>query len=134
MAINSHHQPHPPFSDVSPAAGAAGVWATASGISSPDSDDASPDGSVLNSLVASFQEISPPLKLWVTVSPLTVGSPVGTPSSPVAPPSLAQAALIGPRTTMAPVSGVQKMTGLSGALKALTRLFGTPPSASAAIG
>ena len=39
-----------------------------------------------------------------------------------------------PRTTIAPVSGVQKITGLSGALNALTRLLGAPPSDSAPIG
>ena len=89
---------------------------------------------VLNSLVAWFQEISPPLKVWVTVSPDTLCSPVGAPSVPVAPPSLSQAALMAPRTTIAPVSGVQKITGASGALKELMRLLGTPPSDSVPTG
>ena len=105
-----------------------------SGISRPESEAARSAGFELNSLVALFQEISPPLNAWVAVSPFTVCSPVGTPSDPVAPPSFAHAALMAPRTTMAPLSGVQKITGLSAALKELTRLFGTPPSTSVPTG
>ena len=129
--IASHHSLKP---DPLPEAPLAGVSDTAVGNSRPDSVDASSAGSVLNSLVAWFHEIWPPLKFWVTVSPSTVSSAVGTPSVPVAPPSFAHAVLMAPRTTMAPLSGVQKMTGLSAALKALTRLLGTPPSDSVPIG
>ena len=54
---------------------------------------------------------------------------------PADPPSLSQAALMAPRTTQAPVSGVQKITGLSLPLKVLTRLSGpTRPAASSMVG
>ena len=131
---SNHHARNPLVPEAALVAGAAGVWDVALGGSRPDSDDARSAGWVLNSLVASFHEISPPLKVWLTVSPDTVCSPVGAPKVPVAPPSLAQAALIAPRTTIAPVSGVQKITGLSGALNELIRLLGTPPSDSVPIG
>ena len=131
---SSHHEFHPPLPAVSLAIGPVGACATVSGNSSPDSDEARSPGVVLNFSVAWFQEISPPLKPWVIVSPETVGSPVGAPRVPVAPPSSAQAALIAPRTTIAPVSGVQNITGLSGALKKLMRLLGSPPSDSVPTG
>ena len=48
---------------------------------------------------------------------------------------MSQAALIAPRTTHAPVSGVQKMAGLSLALNVLTRLSGpSRPVTSSMVG
>ncbi len=131
---SSHHEFQPRFPAVSPDGGPVGACATASGSSNPDSVDARSAGEVVNFPAARFQEISPPLKLWVISSPETVCSPVGMPSAPVAPPSSAHAALIAPRTTIAPVSGVQKITGLSAALKELVRPLGTPPSDSVPTG
>ena len=133
MITSSHHQCQvralPDLPEAVP-----GPCGPPAGTSTPDSDDARSAGLVLKAPDALSQEISPLANFWVTVSPSTDCSPVGTPSLPVAPPSLSQAALIAPRTTTAPVSGVQKITGLSGALNVLTRLFGAPPSASAAFG
>ena len=67
MIANHHQRKPPPFSD--PPGSGGGVWATASGISRPDSEAARSAGLELNSLVALFQESSPPLNVWVTVSP-----------------------------------------------------------------
>ena len=61
--IASHHQCQPdPSLDVPPEE-SAGVWPTPSGSSSPDNSDTRSAGLVLNSLVALFQEISPPLNV-----------------------------------------------------------------------
>ena len=60
---------------------------------------------------------------------MNTSSSVGTPKDPAEPPSLSHAALIAPRTTWAPVSGVQKMTGLSAALNVVLRLSGGPARA-----
>ena len=62
-------------------------------------------------------------------SPSYVSSATGTPSVPAEPPSLSQAMFIAPRTTQAPVSGVQKMAGLSAALNVLTLLSDPPDRA-----
>ena len=74
------------------------------------------------------------MNFWVTTSPRYASSSAGTPSLPAEPPSLSQAALIGPRTTRAPVSGVQKMTGLSAALNVVLRLPGARPAPSSMVG
>ena len=65
---------------------------------------------------------------------MKTSSSVGTPNGPAEPPSLSHAALIAPRTTWAPVSGVQKMTGLSAALKVVLRLPGALPGPSSIVG
>ncbi|CNJ20852.1 Uncharacterised protein [Mycobacterium tuberculosis] len=57
-------------------------------------------------------------------SPSNVSSPTGAPSTPPELPSRSQAALRAPRTTKAPWSGVQKITGLSLAEKVAARLSG----------
>ena len=112
------------------------------GTSSPARLSARPGGSEVKVLVLLFQDSWPRLNFWLTMSPSYRSSSTGTPSWPAEPPSLSQAALIAPRTAQAPVSGVQKMAGLSLALKVLTRLreltspgttsmFGNPRSLSA---
>ena len=47
---------------------------------------------------------------------------------------MSHAALIGPRTTRAPVAGVKKMTGLSVALNVVLRLSGARPGPSSMVG
>ena len=89
---------------------------------------------MVKALVLRFHEISPPVNFWVTTSPLVVSSSLGTPSAPAEPPSASQAWLMAPRTTRAPVSGVQKMTGLSGALKVELRLLAARPGPSSMVG
>ena len=74
------------------------------------------------------------MNFCVTTSPRYVSSSAGTPSGPAEPPSLSHAALIGPRTTRAPVAGVQKITGLSAALNVVLRLSGARPAPSSMVG
>src|SRR5262245_59491350 len=108
MMISNHHQCQvKPLSDfgAEPACGPVPL-----GTCSPASCPASSGGLVVNLLLALFQDSSPPVNFWVTVSPLTLCSAVGAPSLPPPPPSFAHAALIAPRTTIAPLSGVQKIT------------------------
>ncbi len=70
MITSSHHQCQlNPLPDLPSAAGAPG--AVPLGTSIPDSDPASSGGLVLKELVALLNEISPPLKVCVTVSPST---------------------------------------------------------------
>ncbi len=111
------------------ACGACGV-----GTCRPPSDSARLAGSLVNELFLASQVNWPPVNFWVTLSPSVLWSATGTPSAPVAPPSLSHAAFIAPRTITAPWSAVAKMTGLSCAAKELIRLSGTPPSASGALG
>src|SRR6185312_16267747 len=131
---SNHHQwagsqPVPPPGDAEPA----GIFWP--GTCRPDNAVARFAGSVVKVFFALFQAISPPVNFWVTTSLVTVWSPSGAPSLPVAPSNLSHAALMAPRTTNAPWSGVQKITGLSLAANALTRLGDlSPPSVSLAIG
>lgn len=104
------------------------------GTSSPVSWPARSAGVVVNALVLAFQLTSPPVKGWVTTSPFQDSSAVGTPRVPADPPSLSHAALMAPRTTQAPLSGVQKMTGLSAALNVLFRLSVALPAPSSMVG
>src|SRR5277367_67697 len=134
MPTSNHHQCQaspliPPPVDADPD----GVFCP--GTCRPESAEARFAGSVLNVFFVLFQEIWPPVNFWVTTSLLTVLSPTGAPSLPVAPRSLSHAAQMAPRTTNAPWSEVQKITGWSLAENGLTRLAALrPPSASLAIG
>ncbi|CKN62014.1 Uncharacterised protein [Mycobacterium tuberculosis] len=89
----------------------------------------------MNVFFARFHEIMPPVNFCETTSPSTVWSPTGAPSLPLGPRSLSHAATMAPRTTNAPWSGVQKITGLSAAENLTIRLEGPkPPSVSLAMG
>lgn len=104
------------------------------GTARPASWSASSGGVVVKVLVLRSHVSSPPVNFCDSVSPRYASSSVGTPRTPADPPSLSHAALIAPRTTRAPVAGVQKITGLSDALKVEFRLSGARPAPSSMVG